>query len=214
MAKKTSHRPENRGLIIAVTLFGLAVLAGVHIVMTREKAMTDDGAELKPLLPESISRITGGSGGAQAASRRRYPGATLPETVWLEMKRDQGAIVGQPEVVRGDLLRIAGKLVRLTGIDEVRGYSHCNANSFGWRCGTTPADALRIILGNRYVACMPAGYNERREIVSTCNLPDGSDLSVLMLERGMATNATNRLDFRMKENEARKSHYGYWSTLR
>lgn len=216
MSKPRVKRPENRGLIIAVVVAGIAVLGGVHVVMNRDRELADASASVRPLLPEAIQRIAPRSGRSQGggAGSQAYPGATHPETVWLEMKRNRGAMVGRPEVVRGDLIKLQGKPVRLYGIDQVLGYKHCNANAFGWPCGASPADALRMLLGNRYVACMPAGYNAQGEVVATCNMTDGADLSVLMLERGMATDATNRMDFRMKQAEARKLGYGYWSTLR
>jgi len=68
----------------------------------------------------------------------------------------QPPVVGQAWIVDGDSLRIAGRSIRLDGIDAPEWDQTCvDPGGQAWRCGRAASRALRERIGGRTVSCRP-----------------------------------------------------------
>ncbi len=61
-------------------------------------------------------------------------------------------ITGQPRVIDGDTLEVAGQRIRLHGIDAPERRQICRRDGQRWRCGEDATSALKAFLGSRPVA--------------------------------------------------------------
>ena len=66
----------------------------------------------------------------------------LPMPAWAD-------ITGQPRVIDGDTIEVAGQRVRLHGIDAPESRQLCRKDGKPWRCGKDATSALKAFLGSR-----------------------------------------------------------------
>ena len=66
-------------------------------------------------------------------------------------------ITGQPRVIDGDTIEIAGQRIRLHGIDAPESRQLCRRDGQRWRCGKDATSALKAFLGSRPVSCEELG---------------------------------------------------------
>lgn len=211
MAKRTnSNSPQNRGLILAVSLFSLAVLAGAAWILHREdpivlpgnaRSFTPEFPQFRPARAAADSSPVLGLRSASTEDR------------FASNHRARGAVVGRAAVYRGDLVQVEGAYFRLVDIDEIAGYQHCGPSMYRWACGTTPQQALSMRVGDDQVACYNRGYNAQGEQLGQCFV-DNIDLGGWMVEHGMARAASSRTDYNIKQTTARREGRGWWHTQR
>ena len=108
--------------------------------------------------------------------------ATLQPT---EMGR---TIVGRASVIDGDTLKIAGKRIRLSGIDAPEARQECSdAAGEDYRCGLSAAQALRVFLDMaRPARCREEGRDRWGRIVARCHRADGADAASYLVRSGHA----------------------------
>lgn len=108
-------------------------------------------------------------------------------------------LCGTPDVVDGDTIELAGRRIRLHGVDAPErgkvGYAESGA-----ALAAFSADGL---------CCLVRGTDRYRRLVATCQSPAG-DVAALLAARGLAYAAVSRR-YRPEEDLARRDHRGLWS---
>ena len=120
----------------------------------------------------------------------------LPPLAWAD-------ITGQPRVIDGDTLAIAGQRIRLHGIDAPERRQPCYRDGKPWRCGEDAAKALAGKIDHRPVTCEERDQGGYGRIVAVC-YAGGDDLNAWMVAQGLAL-AYRRysLDYVDQEADAR-----------
>ncbi len=138
---------------------------------------------------------------------------------WREPRREALApaptgaeFTGRARVVDGDSLEVAGRRVRLFGIDAPEGPQDCrDTRGRRYPCGEDARRALIVAIGGRPVTCTPAGVSYDRQ-VAVCTA-DGRDLGESMIRQGHAlelrTHSHGR--YAAAEREARQARRGLWA---
>ncbi len=122
-----------------------------------------------------------------------------------------GDIVGRAYVVDGDSLEIAGRQLRLFGIDAPEGQQYCaDKNDRPWPCGRQAASALRDLIKNKKIVCSVRDIDSYKRLVSRCKLGK-TDINAWMVKNGHAL-AYRRYsqDYIAFENSAREHKRGMW----
>ena len=127
----------------------------------------------------------------------------LPLAAWAD-------IIGQPRVIDGDTLEIAGQRIRLHGIDAPESKQLCRRNGERWRCGKDATSALKAFLGSRPVSCEELDRDRYRRIVAKCTV-GRIDIGRWMVSEGWAM-AYRRYstDYVSNEAKARTARRGIW----
>jgi endonuclease YncB( thermonuclease family) len=118
---------------------------------------------------------------------------------------------GAAAVVDGDTLQVAGRRIRLDGIDAPEGRQTCERGGFAWQCGADAAAALREALRGRQVACVQNGRDQYSRVLAHC-WADGQDVGAWMVGEGLAL-AYTRYSTRYAglEAAARRERRGLWA---
>lgn len=206
--KSPSSRPQNRGLITAVALFSIAVLAGLWWATKQPGLETSPMSELPIFGPDQGTSRERGHRRRTAADGGETRGDVV-EDARIRQMRASGAVVGSGVALRGDVIQLEGKVFRLVDINEFAGYTHCGPSDFQWRCGTSPKMALNKLLKQSFIGCFDMGVNAEGLQLGQCFL-DGTDIGGWMVNQGMAAAASNRFDYRFKQGQARDHKRGYW----
>ena len=97
-----------------------------------------------------------------------------------------GDLAGLARVIDGDTLEIAGRHVRLEGIDAPESGQTCGRRLIGsWRCGSAAADALAKLVAKRRVSCESRGNDKYDRMLGICFV-DGRDINAEMVREGFA----------------------------
>ena len=94
-------------------------------------------------------------------------------------------IAGQPRVIDGDTLEVAGQRIRLHGLDAPETKQLCRRHGEPWRCGKDATSALKAFLGSRPVSCEELDRDRYRRVVAKCAV-DGVDIGEWMVSQGWA----------------------------
>ncbi len=97
-----------------------------------------------------------------------------------------GDVAGLARVIDGDTLEIAGRHVRLEGIDAPETGQTCGRRLIGsWRCGSAATDALAKLVAKRRVSCESHGNDKYDRMLGICFV-DGRDINAEMVREGFA----------------------------
>ena len=120
-------------------------------------------------------------------------------------------LTGRATAVVGDVLRIAGTLVRLKGIEVPESQQSClKANGRRWSCGTAALDGLKGLLRGKTVTCETSGADEQGRPLATCATPE-FDVAAEMVRRGHAFAGTGFFgSFSSEEDAAKTQKIGLW----
>ena len=120
-------------------------------------------------------------------------------------------LTGLATVIDGDSIIVAGKSVRLHGIDAPE-----LDQTFLWRgrrtpCGTMALAALEALTAGIRLRCQPVDRDRHGRIVAKCFSPAGIDINRRMVSAGWAL-AYRRYstDYVDAEDEARLARRGMW----
>jgi endonuclease YncB( thermonuclease family) len=122
-----------------------------------------------------------------------------------------GDLAGLARVIDGDTLEIAGRHVRLEGIDAPESGQTCGRRLIGsWRCGSAAADALAKLVAKRRVSCESRGNDKYDRMLGICFV-DGRDINAEMVREGYAWAFVKYSQTYVKqEAEARIARVGIW----
>ncbi len=127
--------------------------------------------------------------------------------------RDHGHIVGEALVVDGDTIDIAGRRLRLEGIDAPEAAQTCARRFFGsWRCGAAATKVLRNLVDGRIVTCENHGTDRYGRILGVC-FADGVEINRRMVSDGYAWAFVKySTSYVAEEQEARAHRRGIFAT--
>jgi endonuclease YncB( thermonuclease family) len=129
---------------------------------------------------------------------------------------------GQPRVIDGDTLDLAGIRVRMQGIDAFEHDQQCTRAGGGrFACGAAARAELAELIGGREVTCTPDGSLTHGRTVATCTVPGGTgpggerdvvDLNAAMVLSGLAFDCPRYSDGRYAREQAtaRAGKAGAW----
>ena len=109
-------------------------------------------------------------------------GGLLAITICRALAAD---LVGPAQAKDGDSLILAGREIRLGGIDAPEWKQECAANGVRWRCGRAAAAVLASLTAGKTVACADTGERSYQRIVALCFV-DGEDLGGRLVALGWA----------------------------
>jgi len=119
---------------------------------------------------------------------------------------------GPAIVVDGDSLEVAGKRVRLFGIDAPEATQTCDRSGAAWACGRASEEHLRGLIGGDAVTCHGQKRDVYGRLLAVCHVA-GAELNRVMVAGGWAT-AFRRYssDYVADEMRARAAKAGLWSS--
>ncbi len=112
-------------------------------------------------------------------------GLTLPGGPFAGGPAQAAEARGIVRVLDGDTLELAGRRLRLHGIDAPEPGQLCSRDGVPWPCGAEAALLLRRLVAGREVACRTTGRVRDGVVLAACRL-GWLDLSAELLTRGMA----------------------------
>ena len=124
-------------------------------------------------------------------------------------------ISGDAVVVDGDTLDVAGRRVRLHGIDAPELEQGCGrAKQTGfWPAGTHAKRHLIHLIAGRYVRCQIRGTGHYGRLIGVCR-SGGIDLNAAMVRRGMAwAYRSYSYAYVPEERQARQLGLGIWKPV-
>lgn len=128
-------------------------------------------------------------------------------------------LVGHASVIDGDTLEIAGRRIRLWGVDAPESRQTCTRGGESYRCGQEAAMVLDRALRDRTAYCQQGGRPDRYgRTVARCEFSPSSgvpreDLGGWLVEHGHALDYPrySRGYYAPQEALARSRHVGLWA---
>jgi len=143
------------------------------------------------------------------------PGAPrlLPLLPWDradDAPRARGDFGGVALVHDADTLTIAGRRVRLDGVDAPESRQMCERSGFAWPCGMDATAALQEFLRGRTVSCTDNGRDQYGRVLAHCWVGE-QDIGAWLVREGWAV-AYTRYSWRYMPQEvaARWDGRGLW----
>ena len=149
------------------------------------------------------------SGGPWQRFRRSVGAAAL---AWSCMIATAAAadLRGRPEILSGDRLIVAGKMVALYGALAPQQNQRCFDKSLPWWCGKYAREHLDRLINGAEVVCLDKGRTEDGHLLGHCRLRD-IDLSEAQIAAGMAKADPRRGSAYLQvEQVARVAQTGIW----
>jgi endonuclease YncB( thermonuclease family) len=121
-------------------------------------------------------------------------------------------IVGDAQVLDSGTIEIAGRRIRLYGIDAPAPQQRCDSfDGQNWACGLRAASYLHELVGGRRIACLAHGRDHDGDMVAAC-FDGAADLSRAMVRAGYAIALPYVTeDYVADESVARTQRVGLWS---
>lgn len=118
---------------------------------------------------------------------------------------------GRAVAVDGDTLDLAGRRVRLEGIDAPELGQTCGRRWLGsWNCGRAAQKALDRLIDGRRVECDDKGRDKYDRSLGICRV-DGRDINAELVRQGMAWAFVKYSESYVKEEKAaRTERTGIW----
>jgi endonuclease YncB( thermonuclease family) len=123
----------------------------------------------------------------------------------------EASLSGHPRVIDGDTIEVAGRHVRLEGIDAPETAQTCGTSGSGtWPCGKAAAEALEKLIGGASITCDSRGLDKYGRTLGVCFVA-GRDINAAMVREGFAWAFVKySTSYVQEEAEARALHLGIW----
>jgi endonuclease YncB( thermonuclease family) len=120
-------------------------------------------------------------------------------------------VTGPARVIDGDTIEVAGRRVRLHGIDAPERDQSCRLNEVAYLCGIAASGALQEMVEGEPVTCHERDRDRYGRVVAVCYVA-GEDVGAAMVRDGWAL-AYRRYstDYVDQEDEAREAGAGLWA---
>src|SRR5262249_42664949 len=125
----------------------------------------------------------------------------------------QVPLIGQPQAVDGDTIRLGGARIRLWGVDAPEARQDClDASGRSWACGEAATARLRAMLAGGPASCTPQDRDRYGRVVAGCSTA-GRDLGARMVALGLAVDwpRYSKGAYRDEEEAARSEKIGMWA---
>ena len=120
-------------------------------------------------------------------------------------------ITGQATVVDGDTISIAGRHIRLEGIDAPEWEQTCdNANGAAWACGRQSMRELGTLIKGITLTCKTSDFDQYDRVLAACSLADGTNVNVWLVRQGWAVAFGRSGHYKAAEAEAKAAKRGVW----
>lgn len=120
------------------------------------------------------------------------------------------AISGPAKAIEGDLIEVAGKRVRLFGIDSPEIAQSCRVMIFAWGCGEDAQKMLSALIAERTVTCTVMSRDVVGMPVALCET-ESVRLNETMVRIGMAlASPSEPRTFAAEEAAAAREGVGVW----
>ena len=118
---------------------------------------------------------------------------------------------GRGNALAGDLIKIAGATVKLSGIEAPERDQRCNSQGDRtWRCGQAARDALSRIIRVQPLVCQQGSTDDSGHRLATCTA-GGKDVAEQMVRNGHVFAASGFFaTYASAEGEARAARSGLW----
>jgi endonuclease YncB( thermonuclease family) len=152
----------------------------------------------------AVAVVTGaGLAAAAGVSLAMLPGRETPRPGSGEqVTADQEQVV----VIDAGTLRLAGRVVRLRGVDPPSHSMSCS----GEDCGAAATNALAAMVREAPVFCRTVGADELGRAYAACQAR-ATELNLAIIAAGWARAATGEQDFVRAEANARAERRGIWA---
>lgn len=123
-------------------------------------------------------------------------------------------LVGRASVIDGDTIEIAGRRIRLNGVDAPESWQVCrDGDRKPYRCGTEAAFALNDFLAkSRPTRCQVHDTDRYGRVVADCARADGASVNSWLVRQGWAIDWVrySRGAFKADQVAAESAHAGIW----
>jgi endonuclease YncB( thermonuclease family) len=159
-------------------------------------------AGLSPLVGTAAVAIAVFAAAAFWAAYRNTPG--------LAGLGESKEIVGRATVVAGDLLKVDGITVRLSGIDAPEREQRCGRDNNRWRCAEAAQSALLKVVSGRPVRCRLIGNDRAGHPLGYCSI-DSVDINADLVRQGYVfAEGGTYSRYAAQERDARAAKAGMW----
>lgn len=119
-------------------------------------------------------------------------------------------MVGNPRVIDGDTVEIAGEKIRLLGIDAPEARQYCKIKTTEYPCGVMATAWLVKKTMDKTIRCLGNERDRYGRIIATCHV-DGANLNAEIVRAGWALAYRQySLDYIGDEATAKDARIGIW----
>lgn len=122
-------------------------------------------------------------------------------------------ITGRAKIIDGDSLEVAGRRIRLWGIDAPEYGQRCERGGKPWKCGAAAIQALRARVAGRRVSCEVLEIDRYERAVSRCTV-GGKSLNEWLVREGWALDYRRYSDgaYAAAQASAKAARRGLWTS--